>query len=543
MRDAHLWLPLAGALCVGLPWASAEDALRAEEGVVKGAGFKTDGSSLVEFFRARTPSKEDLRHLKALIGQLGSDSYREREEASQELARQSPVVIPFLERGLESSDLEVRRRVRLCLQQIERGPGPALPLAAARLLAERQPKGAVPVLLGYLPFAEDGTVAEEVFAALLALTPEGKPEPALAGAVRNPSPRVREAAAHVLARKGTPAQRKELRALLADPEPRVRLRTARGLLVAEDRAGVEALIALLEEGPVDLAWQAEEDLRRLAGAKAPTVALGEGKEERKNSRAVWEAWWKEHGSGIDLAKYRAGPVILGLTLCIEYNTNRIWECGRDGKARWEITGLQGPMDAQVLPGGQVLVVEANNRKLSERDQKGKVLWEVTVPGRPNGCRLLSNGKVFVSTSESAMEYVRGDKRPIYTVKFHHNANAVCKFRDHILYATNDEIVEMTTEGKRVRSISIPRGSMYSCIQGLPGGRYLVTNNSTHQVLEVDRTGKVLWKTKFTSACGLHRLPNGHTLVSTRGIAAELDRTGKKVWEASTPGYIRRVHRR
>ena len=36
---------------------------------------------------------------------------------------------------------------------------------------------------------------------------------------------------------------------------------------------------------------------------------------------------------------------------------RLWEFGPDGKARWKLDRLLGPMDAQVLPSGRVLIAE------------------------------------------------------------------------------------------------------------------------------------------------------------------------------------------
>ena len=59
---------------------------------------------------------------------------------------------------------------------------------------------------------------------------------------------------------------------------------------------------------------------------------------------------KKYGDRADLS--RAGDVrrLLGLTLGIEYNTQRVWECTADGTVRWQITGLHGPMAAWVLPG-------------------------------------------------------------------------------------------------------------------------------------------------------------------------------------------------
>jgi hypothetical protein len=535
---------LAVALALPPRPLAADEAAEADEKVLKDAGVGTDGPALLDFFRRRTLSDVDRKRIGGLIGQLGSNSFEDREQASRSLRARGTPAVPFLRRALGEADLEVARRARLCLEEIENGPGPALAAAAARTLARRQPPGTVPTLLAYLPHADDETVEEAVLGALLATSPEGKPDRGLAAALEDPFPLRREAAAHVLGRKGDTAQRAAVRQLLADKEVRVRFRAAQALLVAgRDRAAVPALINLLADAPPALAWQAEETLHLLAGAQAPDVSAGDRDEAgRRKCRDAWMAWWTEHGAGADLARLTEAGRLLGLTLGIEYNTGRVWECGMDGKLRWEITGLAGPMEAQVLPGGRVLIAEANNNKVSERHVKGKVLWEKHVPGGPTGCQRLPNGNTFVSTYTSVMEFDRAGKQ-VYSFNLP-GSNAIRKQPNgHILYARDGEIVEVDTAGKQVRVVPLPRQTMYVGVQGLPGDRFLVANSSTGQVLEVDQTGKVLREDRVPGACGVSRLPNGHTLVSAKNLVVELDRSGRRVWEQRSAGYVRRVHRR
>src|SRR6202011_3041700 len=107
--------------------------------------------------------------------------------------------------------------------------------------------------------------------------------------------------------------------------------------------------------------------------------------------------------------------LLGLTLSIEFNTGRVWECGRDGKPRWEVTNLAGPMEAQVLPGSRVLIAESRGHTVTERDFKGNVLWEKKLGADPTGCQRLPNGNTFVSTYSSVMEFGR-DGKEVYSFK-------------------------------------------------------------------------------------------------------------------------------
>jgi hypothetical protein len=542
-RVALALVALAVALALPPRPLSADEAAEADEKVLKDAGVGTDGPALLDFFRRRTLSDADRKRIGDLIGHLGSNSFDEREAASRSLRARGTPAVPFLRRALGDPDPEVARRARLCLEELENGPGPALAAAAARTLARRQPPGTVPMLFAYLPHADDEAVEEEVLGALLAASPEGKPDRGLAAALEDPLPLRREAAAHVLGRKGDRAQRAAVHKLLADKKPRVRFRAAQALLAGRDRAAVPALISLLEDAPPGLTWQVEETLRLLAGDQAPAVSPGDRDDAgRRKWRDAWMAWWTEHGAGADLARVTEAGRLLGLTLGIEYNTGRVWECGMDGKLRWEIKGLAGPMEAQVLPGGRVLIAEANNNKVSERDFKGKVLWEKHVPGGPTGCQRLPNGNTFVSTHNSVMEFDRAGKQ-VYSFNLP-GSNAICKHRNgHILYARGGEIVEVDTTGKQVRVVPLPQQKMYVGVQGLTGERFMVASSSTGQVMEVDKTGKVLWEGRVPGACGVSRLPNGHTLVSAKNLVVELDRSGKKVWEQRSAGYVRRVHRR
>jgi outer membrane protein assembly factor BamB len=290
--------------------------------------------------------------------------------------------------------------------------------------------------------------------------------------------------------------------------------------------------------------QAEELLGHLAGEEAPRVSVVEDvAEARRKCRAAWAAWWAGPGAKVDLARAAERERLLGLTLGIEYNTGRVWECAPDGTVRWEFSNLQGPMEAQVLPGGRVLVAESNNHTVSERDLKGNVLWKRTFEGEPTGCQRLPNGNTFVSTYNSVHE-VNRDGKEIYSFRLAEGSNAIWRGRNgHVFYAATAEIIEADTTGRKVRSVPLPKGGMYVGIQDLPGNRFMVANSGTGDVLELDAAGKVLWRANVAGACGVARLPNGHTLVAAPQHVVELNRDGKKVWEKTTPGYARRVHRR
>src|SRR5262249_21684335 len=107
---------------------------------------------------------------------------------------------------------------------------PSLPVAAARLVALRQPPGASEVLLAYLPFADDSTVLDEVKSTLAGLAlKDGRPDAALVRGLEDPVALRRVTAAEVLCQFAHAEPRPGIRKLLQDPKPMVRLRVALAL--------------------------------------------------------------------------------------------------------------------------------------------------------------------------------------------------------------------------------------------------------------------------------------------------------------------------
>jgi PQQ-like domain len=525
----------------------AADAVQEDEKLVKDAGFDTDKAGLLDFFRKRSLTDVQRQECLDLIQKLGSTVYEERKHASKELTRHGSVVKPLLKDALKNGDAEIVRRAHECLDQLD-DANPAAPVSAARLLLQRAPEEAIPALLDYLPYAAGDQEMDDLLAVLIETCPlPEKMHPALPLALSDELTARRATAAYVLGRKGTAAHRDAVHKLLADKDCVVRYRAALGLLAAEDKAAVPALFSLLEDAPITLAWQAEDVLFGLAADRGPTGGIGPDSNaaERRKCRELWTAWWKDNEAKVDLKQYLEGERTLGLTLGIEYNTGRVWECGRDKTLRWEIKGLQGPMEAQVLPGNQVLIVESRNMMVTVRDFKGNIRWEKKLESAPTGCQRLPNGNTFISSYNSVLELdPKGEQ--VYAFSLNGGSNAIRKARNgHVIYATANEIVEVDTANKAVRTVPLPAGGNWIGIQDLLGDRFVATNSGQGKVVEVDATGKVLWEVEMPRACGVARLPNGHTLVSAGTNVVEFDEKKTKVWEMTVEGNgsVRRIHRR
>ncbi len=534
-----------------------------DEKLVAAVGHKTDKVGLLDFFRKRSLTDEERKDCLALVKQLGSGVFEERKQASKDLAARGPVVIPLLREAMKSGDAEVVSRAKGCLEAIE-AADPGIPLAAARLLVRRAPGEALPVLLKYLPYTASECETQSILSLILEIHLSKDDLKSVAAALADPRRPERAVSAFVLARKGTEADRDAVRKALADKDYLVRFRAAQGLIGVGDKEAGSALAALLQEAPAPIAGQAEEVLNMLAGLSAPTERLGSAPsaEQRQLCRAAWDEWlkngeakvaWKAYG-------YLAAEKTFGLLMCVEYNTGRVWECGLDKAARWEIKGLEGPIEARRLTDDLVLIAESGNNSVSVRDQEGKVRWTKKLDGVVRGCQPLPNGHILVFTWDVPEKPLPEGEKPPLTYFRSHAWELDAKGEDvacvelsafsqatrklsngHFVYAYQSQIEELDAKGKDAHSSPRMPIAKIVDLQELPGERYLIASLKDGLVAEVNLRGKILWKAELPGACCVSRLPNGHTLVGANKRVVELDDKGNVVWEMKTEGYVRRVH--
>src|SRR5262249_3565226 len=168
-------------------------------------------------------------------------------------------------------------------------------------------------------------------------------------------------------------------------------------------------IDLMAELPFDKGVQAESFLRSVAGEVGPNVYLGTDDDSRKKTKEAWAAWWKENGARVDLARANTGPKMLGYTLLVSSDFNRITEIGLDGKTRWSMEGLQYPRDAVALPGDRVLIAEQNMNRVIEMNQKREVIWQKQLNASPMAVQRLPNGNTFIVTNNQVLEVTKEGK--------------------------------------------------------------------------------------------------------------------------------------
>jgi hypothetical protein len=544
----------------GVIWAGASETdaeLAQAAKLLQEARLATAGPELVAYFRKLTPSEARQTELAAAVRALGSKSFRARERATAELTAAGRSALSFLQPALNDADAEIARRARTCIQRIEQASELPLVLAAGKLLAARKPSGATAALLDYLPFVSDEAVEHELRLALAEVAfADGTARPELVAALKDSSPTRRAAAGLLLGRSRKTDLMRAARPLLTDPEARVRLSAAQGLIASGEKHAVPVLIALLGEGPLPVAWQAEELLYRIARDQSPGLSVGNGeKAERGKCREAWARWWSEHEAKIDFAKLDLEQRTLGWTMLVSYDGydagkrrgGRVWEMGANRQALWEIRNVNGPIDAQLLPGKRVLVAEYGSGRVTERDLTGKVLWEHAISG-PVACQRLPNGNTLLANNSEIVEVTPQQKRVFTLAAKHGLIFSAQKLRDgHLVYVTfAGVLVELDAAGKEIAHINFaaPNDGKIT-VEVLPGGRYLIPLTMRDKVVEMDRSGKVLWECAVSKPNSATRLPNGNLLVCSRQDCrvVELSRSGRIIWELRQQGHLFRVHRR
>jgi hypothetical protein len=500
----------------------------------------------LDFFRQRT-LRATPDEIGRLIERLGDPSFEVREEATARLTALGGPALPALARAAADPDPEVRRRAADCRHQIEIGPDAALVIAAARRVAEDRPPGAAAVLLDYLPARADEPAREALQAALTAVAVrDGRPDPAVVGALADESPARRAAAGLALCRAGAAEVIPAVHGLLQDADPVVRLRVGLALADLGDRGAVPVLIALLDVLPRRLLAPVEDLLYALAADKAPALAMGDTAASRRKFRDAWADWWARDGRDADPRRSRQPPY-LDHTIVLLSNESRLIELDDDDRPVREMKNLGFPLDLQVLPGGRVLVADNGGNRVVEHHPDGTVLWERNASA-PLVAQRLANGNTFIGTLGELFEVDRdGTVVFSYTRPRGERFMRAAKLPDgDVVCVTEDRhFVRLDPAGREKASFLVRVATSGGRIDVLPDGRVLVPEWANDRVVECDAAGKELRSFPVAQPIVALRLANGNTLVTSmrERRAVEFDPAGKEVWEYRAAERVNRAWRR
>jgi len=187
----------------------------------------------------------------------------------------------------------------------------------------------------------------------------------------------------------------------------------------------------------------------------------------------------------------------GNTLIADTGHGRVIEVTKSGYTVWEHSGLTEPVDVERTKGGTTLIVDDRGHdksKVIEVDSSGNVLDSRTAWEYLHDAERLPSGSTLID------EYKRYD----------------------------DGISEYGPLGSRLWGFGIK--DVYD-IEKLSNGNVLVSQPYKSQVLEMDTSGKVVWKFNGSARpYDAERLPSGNTLVADYydGIL-EVTKSGNIVW--------------
>ncbi|GIW80497.1 MAG: hypothetical protein KatS3mg105_2304 [Gemmatales bacterium] len=505
-----------------------------------------DDEKLLDRFRESILTDHRRKQILALINELGSDDFFAREKATSELMEIGAAAVPLLMQATNHADPEIVFRCNKCLEKMEKS-GLKNPAESSRLVALRQPEGAVEVLLAYLPFVQDETSREEVQDALnmLAAADEEKFLDPLHAALKDELDVRRFAAAIALAYSPKWRSSPELRTFFRDKDPRVRLRVASALVQNRQRDAIPVLIDMIGILPETDTWSAEQLLMQLAGDDAPEPPGSSDRKARQRYRDAWTAWWKRNDEKVNLARINAANRLLGYTLVVLANNRLVQEIDRNGKTLWQLP-VNYPLDAEVLPGGRILVAEYATSMVTERDRKNKILWQHRI-SYPISCQRLPNGNTFIASRMQLTEVTRAGKTVFDIQRRNRDIMGAVKLRDGTILCVNRQrqLITYNQAGKILKTIALP-GQVYSYIHfdRLANGNTVVPLPSNSKVVEIDSNGKTVWECRIQNPTSAKRLPNGRTLIAQlSGKVVEVDRNGKVVWEQQIPGSVYRASRR
>lgn len=505
---------------------------------LKQGGLKNEPKSLLEFFKSRTVDDAQKKKVEELIAQFSSESFDERESASEEVVRFGVAAVGLLRQAEKTSDVEVLLRLQRCLSTIEKVSTGALSQAAARQIGRLKPEGAVDVLLNFLPFIDDEVLSEEVRSTLALVAMKGNSaDPALTKALGDVNPTRRSAAAEALARGGDKTVREQIKAIYSrETDFEAKMLVGLGLLVyGKDKAILPEIIKLMPQVPLNRTYRAEEVLYALAGDAPPSVPGGADEASRKKASEAWLDWYAKNEAKIDLAKLEEREKLFGFTLVMEMDIRgiggRIIEVGPDGKERWKITNLQFPSDAQVLPGNRVVVAEHNSNRVSERDLTGKEIWAVQV-NQPVNVQRLNNGNTFVVGRAGLAEFDRNQKQTFTFNRPEYDIVSGQKMRngESLCLTQRGQILRIDKEGKLSKTYNVGRVPYWAGMEIQANGKVLFTQITGIAELDLT-TSEVTNVVTYNQGSSCQKLPNGNVLVCgmNKMEVVELDRNGKTVW--------------
>jgi hypothetical protein len=533
-------LLVLAAVLLPVPAVCSADTTEDEARLTKDIGG-ADADRVLAYLKGQIPHDETDKKVTDLIKQLGDANFRTRQDATKKLIEIGQPALPLLRTARSSSDKEVSDRAKRAIGEIEQGPRYDLPIVAIRRLAKLKDQRGVEIMLALLPASPEDPFHADIMQALSEVGVVGKQvHPAIRKALDDP--KLRASAVQILLKSDDAELRKKLKDFLKDKDPAVRFHVAMALLPKGDRDAVPALISTIADSPGAALWQqAEEALYALAGDIAPAIPVKQGTtEDRKEVAEQWAAWWRQKGDQVLFGRKDDYPT----DVCGVAETggnNRVWEWRPEGKPRFNITDLVGPVDVRILPGKRVLIAEQNGHRVTERDFNGKIIWEQPFDDGPVSVMRLPNGNTFVATIGRVTE-VRRNGEVVYSHPVEDGVSDANKLTDGriAIISTDDSVIFLSPSGKEIKKVPVDG---QGALEAQPNGHVLVSQTGTGRITEFDAKGDKVMDLKIDGAWMATKLPDGNLLVASKSKRkmTKVDTKGKTIAEYDIDGQPHSIH--
>jgi hypothetical protein len=298
MRSATNILVLLSLLMATGMRAAAEDRptdALPDFAILRRQGAEPDRESVSKVLRDLQPSDNQRERIAALITQLGSDDYGEREAATEELMRMPWPPLRELKEAAKSKDAELQQRAERILAGAEEPSTSVVMFAACRVIAQKKLTGLTPDLLAAAVEADSEPARAAVRLAMMATTgPDDVP--ALLKALQAGPIETRIAAVWGLTAASGPAAIEAIEPLLADEKqpPALRLAAAEAMAFHQRPSAASALVDLLDAETAPIRAKAALLLRAVSGKQLDFAPDGPA-DQRAKQRAKWIEWLKSDG--------------------------------------------------------------------------------------------------------------------------------------------------------------------------------------------------------------------------------------------------------
>ena len=439
---------------------------------------------------------DGLANVRAQIVALDADDFRDRNEASKQLAMVGAPIGHLIGRAREGAGIDMSRRIQAILNaRVKQRKLDAL-YHGARLLAVRETPGFVDRLL-VIAGTFDPVVHWELLRVLemaVARTSGDQDRARLDAALENPSGAVRESAAFAIGfRFNNDGQQATAAPAAVAADDLLRLAVARGLAAKASSGVAVELVALLESTSVRARHEAGVLLRGMTGQD-----FGFAGYDDANRRAAAVGRWKNWLAGAANAQEELEAAMLGSAAREKFSVLLGRSGGKDGSVvSWSTSGKK----IGAHPLARAVSGTAPDRISVDHESGITLAW-----GGGD-----EDGRVSLLTLEGE-ELWSGNGVPV-------GGGAAYLGRGRILVAAGKELEEIDVTGQRVARKVLDAG--VRSLNRVRAGRYVCAHTETGRVAEYDAAGEKLWQAGgFTRPGFVERLSNGNLLVAQGKPATE-----------------------